>query len=854
MAAVKISGVLKDGAGKPIQNCTIQLKAKRNSTTVLVNTVASENPDEAGRYSMDVEYGQYSVTLLVEGFPPSHAGTITVYEGSRPGTLNDFLGAMTEDDVMPEALRRFEEMVEEAARNAEAASQSAAAAKKSETAAASSKNAAKTSETNAANSAQAAAASQTASANSATAAKKSETNAKNSETAAKTSETNAKSSQTAAKTSETNAKASETAAKNSQVAAAQSESAAAGSATSAAGSATAMANSQKAAKTSETNAKSSQTAAKTSETNAKASETAAKNSQVAAAQSESAAAGSATSAAGSATAMANSQKAAKTSETNAKSSQTAAKTSETNAKASETAAKSSQDAAAQSESAAASSASAAAASATASANSQKAAKTSETNAKVSETAAANSAKASAASQTAAKASEDAAREYASQAAEPYKYVLQPLPDVWIPFNDSLDMITGFSPSYKKIVIGDDEITMPGDKIVKFKRASKATYINKSGVLTEAAIDEPRFERDGLLIEGQRTNYMLNSESPASWGRSSNMDVPETGTDNFGFTYGKFVCNDSLIGQTSAINMASIAATKSVDVSGDNKHVTTSCRFKTELQVRLRIRFDKYDGSATTFLGDAYIDTQTLEINMTGGAASRITARVRKDEATGWIFAEATIQAIDGELKIGSQIQYSPKQSGATVSGDYIYLATPQVEDGPCVSSFIISGATAATRASDIVTVPIKNNLYNLPFTVLCEVHKNWYKTPNAAPRVFDTGGHQTGAAIILGFGRSTDYDGFPYCDIGGANRRVNENASLEKMVMGMRVKSEQSTCSVSNGHISSETKTTWSCIQNTAIIRIGGQTTAGLRHLFGHVRNFRIWHKALTDAQVGESI
>lgn len=33
---------------------------------------------------------------------------------------------------------------------------------------------------------------------------------------------------------------------------------------------------------------------------------------------------------------------------------------------------------------------------------------------------------------------------------------------------------------------------------------------------------------------------------------------------------------------------------------------------------------------------------------------------------------------------------------------------------------------------------------------------------------------------------------------------VNENASLEKMVMGMRVKSDQSTCSVSNGRISSE--------------------------------------------------
>lgn len=232
--AVKISGVLKDGAGKPVQNCTIQLKAKRNSTTVVANTVASENPDEAGRYSMDVEYGQYSVILLVEGFPPSHAGTITVYEDSQPGTLNDFLGAMTEDDARPEALRRFELMVEEVARNASAVAQNTAAAKKSAsdastsardasaskeaakssetnasssassaassaTAAGNSAKAAKTSETNADNSAQAAADSQTASANSATAAKKSETNAKNSEAAAKVSETNAKASENKAK-------------------------------------------------------------------------------------------------------------------------------------------------------------------------------------------------------------------------------------------------------------------------------------------------------------------------------------------------------------------------------------------------------------------------------------------------------------------------------------------------------------------------------------------------------------------------------------------------------------------------------------------------------------------------------
>ncbi|MGV6310980.1 prophage tail fiber N-terminal domain-containing protein, partial [Escherichia coli] len=213
--AVKISGVLKDGTGKPVQNCTIQLKAKRNSTTVVVNTLASENPDEAGRYSMDVEYGQYSVILLVEGFPPSHAGTITVYEDSQSGTLNDFLGAMTEDDARPEALRRFELMVEEVARNASAVAQNTAAAKKSAGDASTSAREAATHATDAAGSARGASASKEA-------AKSSETNASSSASSAASSATATANSAKAAKTSETNAKSSETAAGQSAAAAAMS--------------------------------------------------------------------------------------------------------------------------------------------------------------------------------------------------------------------------------------------------------------------------------------------------------------------------------------------------------------------------------------------------------------------------------------------------------------------------------------------------------------------------------------------------------------------------------------------------------------------------------------------------------
>ncbi len=450
---------------------------------------------------------------------------------------------------------------------------------------------------------------------------------------------------------------------------------------------------------------------------------------------------------------------------------------------------------------------------------------------------------------------DEAHEYANQTAQPYAYVLQPLPDVWIPFNDSLDMITGYGPGTKKVTINGEEKTISSDKVVSFSRASTATYINKSGVLTVAGINEPRFEREGLLIEGTRTNLLINSTDPSKWNKSTSLDVTETGTDSFGFNYGRFVVQDSIVGTSKAHTIIGLySSAGGVDTSGGEKHVTISCRVKSEVDnIAVRILFEHYDGEVRTSIGAANLNLTTRIISKTG-QTSRVTARSVKDDATGWIFFEATLKADTTENTVGGFVQYSPDTGQMVASGDCLDVTTPQIEAGAGASSFIVTGSAPATRASDMVTVPIKNNLYNLPFTVLCEVHKNWYKTPNAAPCVFDTGGHQTGAAIVMGFGSSGGYDGFPYCDIGGSNRRINENAGLEKMLIGMRVKSERSTCVVSNGKLSSETKTTWTYIQSSATIRIGGQTTTGQRHLFGHVRNFRVWHKALTDAQLSEIV
>ncbi|EKG0432951.1 phage tail protein, partial [Shigella sonnei] len=395
---------------------------------------------------------QYSVILLVEGFPPSHAGTITVYEDSRPGTLNDFLGAMTEDDARPEALRRFELMVEEVARNASAVAQNTAAAKKSASDASTSAREAATHATDAAGSAraastsagQAASSAQSASSSagtasakateaskSAAAAESSKSAAATSAAAAKTSETNAAASQQSAATSASTAttKASEAAtsardASASKEAAKSSETSAASSASSAASSATATANSAKAAKTSETNAKASETAAGQSASAAAGSKTAAASSASAASTSAGQASASATAAGKSAESAASSASTATTKAgeaavqaSSAARSASAAKTSETNAKASETRAESSKTAAASSASSAASSASSASASKDEATRQASAAKGSATTASTKATEAAGSATAASQSKTAAESAATRAEAAADRAEE-----------------------------------------------------------------------------------------------------------------------------------------------------------------------------------------------------------------------------------------------------------------------------------------------------------------------------------------------------------------------------------------------------------------------------------------------------
>ncbi|EFG6314113.1 hypothetical protein CIG94_18090 [Shigella sonnei] len=664
--AVRISGVLKDGAGKPIQNCTIQLKARRNSTTVVVNTVASENPDEAGRYTMDVEYGQYSVSLLVEGFPPSHAGIITVYEDSKPGTLNDFLGAMTEDDARPEALRRFELMVEEVARNASVVAQNTAAAKKSASDASTSAREAATHATDAAGSAraastsagQAATSAQSASSSagtastkateaskSAAAAESSKSAAATSAGAAKKSETNAAASQQSAATSASTAttKASEAAtsardAAASKEAAKSSETNASSSASSAASSATAAGNSAKAAKTSETNARSSETAAGQSASAAAGSKTAAASSASAASTSAGQASASASAAVKSAesaalsasTATTKAGEAAEQASAAARSA-SAAKTSETNAKASETSAESSKMAAASSASSAASSASSASASKDEASRQASAAKGSATTATTKASEAAGSATAASQSkvaaesaatraETAAKRAEDIASAVALEDASTTKKGIVQLSSAT---NSTSEKLAATPKAVK--TVKDSSVQKTGDTM---GGQLKISTINALRIFNQAFGLIFRRSEDHLHLiptnEGEGENGDIGSLRPFSINLRSGLVSIGNGLKVGGSVTGNLTGNaDTATKIKTARKIGGVAFDGSADINlpgvnaTGNQNTTGNAATATKLQAARTINGVSFDGSANITLTPSNIGALAL----TGGTLS-----------------------------------------------------------------------------------------------------------------------------------------------------------------------------------------------------------------------------------------
>ena len=462
----------------------------------------------------------------------------------------------------------------------------------------------------------------------------------------------------------------------------------------------------------------------------------------------------------------------------------------------------------------------------------------------------NAAKTATTAADSAKTYRDEAHQYANQTAQPYAYVLQPLPDVWIPLNDSLDMITGYGPGTKKVTIDGEEKIISSDKVVSFSRASNATYINKSGVLTEAGVNVPRFERNGLLIEGQRTNYFANSNAPELWASNAGLSKSETKTDGRGFKYATFTPGSYLgtSGTYGAIN--GLLKNKIAVVKDDT--VTISFRAKGN-NVRFVGRFDK--GETPVSVAAFFVDSDTLDTFTSGADASNVAVKnvVRDGE---WIAVEVVYKVTDESTYINGSILMANKSGVNFDETSFIEVTTPQIEKGSCASSFIITGDVPATRASDMVLIPTDcNQPSSIPLSLLVEVNRNWDIAPNSGPRIVQVANLAEDQLLVVFRVPSSDtVEPLPYSQLGGSQSFTPVSTKTSgKMVTGFVCNKSSELRCVTNAVFGAPVTTTWKAGLSKNL-RIGGIAADGGKHLFGHVRNLRIWHKALTDAQLSESI
>lgn len=242
----------------------------------------------------------------------------------------------------------------------------------------------------------------------------------------------------------------------------------------------------------------------------------------------------------------------------------------------------------------------------------------------------------------------------------------------------------------------------------------------------------------------------------------------------------------------------------------------------------------------------YTIKANTRIATVSGNTSLITAKAEQQGE--WTYYEATytantdIDTVNCAFYMTNKISNEPFYDDSTLT-----MTTPQIELGNTASSFIVT-TMPTTRASDVVTIPSANNLSTRPFTVLCEVRRNWSTPPNVAPRIFDVGGHSIDDNYLsLGFVST----GKISANVGMVQPQISSDG--ERFIVGVRAKSDLSVNAICNGNYTTNLNGKIFGVTATSY-RFGGQTAAGTRHLFGHIRNFRVWFKELNDRQIKEAV
>ena len=233
------------------------------------------------------------------------------------------------------------------------------------------------------------------------------------------------------------------------------------------------------------------------------------------------------------------------------------------------------------------------------------------------------------------------------------------------------------------------------------RATTATYYDANGVIQTAAIDVARddaylpdengnFVSAGLLLEESRTNLYPYSETSGSWNVDNNATISTDGTTIAGM---------------SAYKLTSNIDTNSLFLQGNDATFTANNTYTSSVYHKpgnvdgfwFEARF--YTGGGTPKI---YFDSSTETWSANSGTfnGQPWSVKSQKVESNAWRHSITFYVDTDtaGNLRMGG---LAPANTTDVSTGDYGYLAAPQIETGSFPTSYIPTAGSTVTRAADV---------------------------------------------------------------------------------------------------------------------------------------------------------
>lgn len=403
----------------------------------------------------------------------------------------------------------------------------------------------------------------------------------------------------------------------------------------------------------------------------------------------------------------------------------------------------------------------------------------------------------------------------------------PFPDVWIPLNDSLKMIAGFG-DYDKFTVNGLELEM-NSRSMTFERPSTATYISKSGVMTSAGVDEPRFEKNGLLIEQASTNTHRYSDYTASQFSKTRCNVEGAATEN-GIKWYKMIATE---GTTSTYVYLQGSNSQTFEL---NKTYTFSFFTKKGNNKRNRVLFH----------GDSFGSNQAAVIDydaktITLGAGATITNACMQEIFEGVFRVSITCKCT---VAGGNRSPLIWPDSYAV--NDYWFIANPQIEELPFATSYIPTNGANATRAADTCSIKWNENIpymsNSMQASFFMEFDTFGIPLTGYHPLMYQNGGGGSNNILRIETSGKLRF----YRDAGAQDGVIPALNTLHKV--GIVIDKTKQCQMFYNGQVMPNRGASVYSVGLPNILHIGafGSTS----RLNGHIRNFRIWHRNLSNAQI----